>query len=132
MESVWFCAAGLCLATIVGAILGFLFKELPHKWNDTILGYCAGIMLAASTLGLIVPAFEAPLQLPRGGETLQSALIAMSVIVGALFLNVLDLVTPHLHHITGLDPEFYNYIPCRYENKRVKTVNYKSHYSLTR
>lgn len=38
--------------------MGFGIKELPHKWNDTVLGYCAGIMLAASTLGLIVPAFE--------------------------------------------------------------------------
>jgi len=96
MESVWFSAAGLCLATIVGAILGFVFKELPHKWNDTILGYCAGIMLAASTLGLIVPAFE---------MTAQWWWIVLGVMIGALFLNVLDLVTPHLHHITGLDPE---------------------------
>ena len=29
----------------------------------------------------------------------------IGVMVGALFLNVLDLVTPHLHHITGLDEE---------------------------
>ena len=47
----------------------FLRKELTgyynipeyqrgYKWNDAVLGYCAGIMLAASTLGLIVPAFE--------------------------------------------------------------------------
>lgn len=58
MGNVWISAAGLCLATLAGAVLGFIFKELPHKWNDTILGYCAGIMLAASTIGLIVPAFE--------------------------------------------------------------------------
>lgn len=30
---------------------------------------------------------------------------SIGVMAGALFLNVLDLVTPHLHHITGLDPE---------------------------
>lgn len=51
-------------------------------------------MLAASTLGLIVPAFE---------QTEQWWWVAIGVMVGALFLNVLDLVTPHLHHITGLD-----------------------------
>lgn len=89
-------AAGLCGATIIGSLLGFAIKELPHKWNDTILGYCAGVMLAASTLGLIVPAFE---------MTGQWWLVAAGVMAGALFLNVLDLVTPHLHHITGLEAE---------------------------
>ena len=61
------------------------------------MGYCAGVMLAASTLGLIVPAFES--------ETTPWWLVATGVIAGALFLNVLDLVTPHLHHITGIDAE---------------------------
>ncbi len=96
MTNVLISAAGLCGATIIGAILGFFIKELPHKWNDTVLGFCAGIMLAASTLGLIVPAF---------GQTSLWWLVAIGVMAGALFLNVLDLVTPHLHHITGLDPE---------------------------
>ena len=96
MTEVWISAAGLCGSTIIGSILGFLIKELPHKWNDTVLGYCAGIMLAASTVGLILPAFEL---------TSQWGWVVLVVMVGALFLNVLDLVTPHLHSITGLDPE---------------------------
>ncbi len=96
MTQVWISAAGLCGATVIGSILGFLVKELPHKWNDTTLGYCAGIMLAASTLGLIVPAFE---------TAEQWWLVAAGVMCGAFFLNVLDHVTPHLHHITGLDAE---------------------------
>lgn len=96
MTNVWISAAGLCGATIIGSILGFGIKELPHKWNDTVLGYCAGVMLAASTLGLIVPAFE---------SEATWWLVAVGVMAGALFLNVLDLVTPHLHHITGLDVE---------------------------
>lgn len=98
MNSVWISAIGLCGATLIGAVLGFGIKELPHKWNDTVLGYCAGIMLAASTLGLIVPAFEE-------AGTLGWWMVVIGVMVGALFLNVLDLVTPHLHHITGLDEE---------------------------
>lgn len=96
MEQVWLSAAGLCGATIIGAVIGFFIKELPHKWNDTILGYCAGIMLAASTIGLIVPAFE------QAGSWW---VVALGVMVGALFLNLLDFITPHLHTITGLDPE---------------------------
>ncbi len=98
MNQVWISAAGLCGATIIGSLAGFLIKELPHKWNDTVLGYCAGIMLAASTLGLIVPAFG----MCEGWEMW---IVAAGVMAGALFLNVLDFVTPHLHHITGLDPE---------------------------
>lgn len=98
MTQVWISAAGLCGATIIGSILGFIIKELPHKWNDTVLGYCAGIMLAASTIGLIVPAFDM-------AGTSSWWLVVIGVMSGALFLNVLDLVTPHLHHITGLDQE---------------------------
>ncbi len=58
MNEVWMSAAGLAGATIIGSLLGYVIKELPHKWNDTVLGYSAGIMLAASTIGLIVPALE--------------------------------------------------------------------------
>ncbi len=89
---------GLCGATVIGSLLGFIIKALPHKWNDTVLGYCAGVMLAASTIGLIMPALRL---CPDGGWWM----VVVGVMVGALFLNVLDLVTPHLHHITGLDPE---------------------------
>ena len=96
MTQVWLSAAGLCLSTVVGSVLGYFIKELPHKWNDTVLGYCAGIMLAAATLGLIAPAFE--MDAPWW-------LVAVGVMAGSLFLNVLDFITPHLHHITGLDPE---------------------------
>ena len=63
MTQVLICAAGLALSTTIGSILGFFIKEVPHKWNDAILGYCAGVMLAASTIGLIVPAAESAGQL---------------------------------------------------------------------
>ena len=98
MTQIWISAAGLALATIIGSVLGFIIKALPHKWNDAVLGYCAGIMLAASTTGLIVPAAES-----AGIEGWWMILIG--VILGMLFLNLLDLITPHLHKITGLDEE---------------------------
>ncbi len=97
MTNVWISAGGLFGATMIGSILGFAIKQLPHKWNDTILGYCAGIMLAASILGLIVPAFES--------RSTPWWMITIGVMAGAYFLNILDLLTPHLHHITGLDAE---------------------------
>ena len=56
----------------------------------------AGILRAA-TLGLIVPAAE-----QAGGAWW---LVLAGVVLGMLFLNVLDKLTPHLHKITGLDQE---------------------------
>lgn len=109
MTQVWISAAGLCGASVFGAVLGFLFKELPRRWNDTVLGYCAGVMLAASTLGLIVPAFD----MCGAGSCW---VVVAGVMGGALFLNVLDLVTPHMHHITGLSPEEHT------SNKRLKNI----------
>lgn len=93
-------ALGLFGATVLGSLIGFAIKGLPHKWNDTVLGYCAGVMLAASVLGLIVPAVD--LCSPSGWWV-----VLVGVIAGAAFLNVLDHVTPHLHHITGVDQELH-------------------------
>ncbi len=98
MTQVWISAAGLALSTVIGSLIGFLIKELPHKWNDAILGFCAGVMLAASTLGLILPAAESA---GMGNWWL----VLLGVAGGMLFLNVLDLLTPHLHKITGLEQE---------------------------
>jgi len=98
MSDIWISAIGLCSATLIGAVLGFAVQRLPHRWNDTILGYCAGIMLAAAILGLIIPAADLC-------STSQWWVVLAGVVLGAMFLNVLDFVTPHLHHITGIDPE---------------------------
>lgn len=98
MTQVWLSAAGLSLATLIGAIIGFGIKELPHKWNDAVLGYCAGIMLAAATIGLLVPAVS------QAGA-MRWWLPLVGVVAGAVFLNALDFLTPHMHVITGLDQE---------------------------
>jgi len=98
MIQVWLSAAGLSLATIIGSLLGFSVKSLPHKWNDAVLGFCAGVMLAAATIGLILPAAES-------AGLGKWWLILLGVVLGMMLLNLLDLFTPHLHKITGLDEE---------------------------
>lgn len=98
MELVLLTALGVGGATIVGAIIGFFVKGVDHKTNDVILGFAAGIMLAAAVNGLIVPAFDSVgmsmLWFPVAG-----------IFTGALFLNLMDRLTPHLHILSGVDIE---------------------------
>ena len=98
MREIWLSAAGLCGSTLLGSAIGFFFKGMSHKWQDTVMGYCAGVMLAASVLGLLVPAME----FADGGRWW---MILAGVCCGVLFLNLMDVVTPHRHSLTGVDPE---------------------------
>lgn len=98
VENVLVSAAGLCLATIIGSLVGFCFKSVSHKWNDIILGFCAGIMLSAAVLGLILPASQSV-------SSLGVLIVVAGVITGAVFLTLIDRLTPHLHNITGLESE---------------------------
>lgn len=98
MQSVWISAIALCCASVIGSLIGLTFKGLSHKVSDMIMGFCAGIMLAAAVIGLILPATEM-----AGSSGWWQ--VAIGVLGGALFLNLLDNVTPHLHKLTGLDQE---------------------------
>lgn len=100
MVQVWISAAGLCAATLLGAGIGFAVKGLPHRWNDTLLGFCAGVMLAAAILGLILPAAE----LSGIGSWW---VVAAGAAAGVAFLHLIDFATPHLHALAGLDPEVH-------------------------
>lgn len=99
MNEILLATIGVGGSTIIGSLLGYFIKDVSHKANDTIVGLCAGIMLSASVLGLLVPAFE----LTPDWERVW--LPCVGVVLGVLFLNVLDLVTPHLHTITGIEQE---------------------------
>ncbi len=98
MAQIWITALGVGGATVVGALIGFLAGDLKHKWSDAILGFAAGIMLAAAVLGLIVPSVEA---VGKSGIWIT----VLGIVCGALFLNFADKVTPHLHSLTGVDQE---------------------------
>ena len=95
MQLVWLTALGVGGATLVGALIGFAIKRIPHRFNDAVLGFAAGVMLAAAVLGLIVPSLE------FGGAHGVWITIA-GVLCGALFLNAIDRLTPHLHSLAGI------------------------------
>lgn len=98
MQLAMLTALGVGGATIIGVLIGFIFQKVPHKFNDAILSFAAGIMLAAAVLGLIVPSLEE-------GNVWTTVL---GVLTGAIFLNFADKITPHLHRITGIDQETHS------------------------
>ena len=51
MQQVLVTALGVGGATVLGSLLGFAIKRIPHKFNDMILSFAAGVMLAAAILG---------------------------------------------------------------------------------
>lgn len=95
MQIVWLTALGVGGATFIGALIGFCLKKISHRFNDAVLGFAAGVMLAAAVLGLIIPAME------YGGEH-GVWITIFGIMTGALFLNVLDRLTPHLHSLAGI------------------------------
>ncbi len=90
MQLVLICAIGVGGATMIGAILGFLFKNLTHRFSDLVLAFTAGVMLSSAILALIIPSLEA-------GGRYSCILTVIGIFVGALSLNLIDKLVPHLH-----------------------------------
>lgn len=101
MELVLLTALGVGGATVVGALIGLLFKNISHKFSDIILAFAAGIMLSASVFGLVIPSLE------YGGEW-GIVITVVGIFVGAIVLNLMDKTVPHLHKMIGKDIEEHN------------------------
>lgn len=99
MGEVLLTAIGVGTATVFGSLLGFAFKNISHKFSDIVLSFAAGVMLSASILGLILPSLE------YGGK--YGILITITgIFVGAICLNLIDKLVPHLHKLTGMNTEY--------------------------
>ena len=92
-------ALGVGGATVIGAIMGFLFKNISHKFSDIVLSFAAGVMMCAAVLGLILPSLE------YGSGIWGFCMTLIGIFTGALCLNVLDKLVPHLHRLSGVDQE---------------------------
>ena len=96
MKLVFLTALGVGGATVIGAIVGFVFKKLSHKFSDIVLSFAAGVMLAAAVLGLVLPSIE------YGGKW--GLLITVAgIFAGAFCLHLVDKLVPHLHKFIGAD-----------------------------
>ena len=100
MKMVLLTALGVGGATVFGSVLGFLFKKISHRFSDIVLAFAAGVMLCAAVTGLILPSLEyeatVPLLLP-----------ILGIFCGALCLNLMDKLIPHLHRMAETDQELH-------------------------
>ena len=101
MKMVWLTALGVGGSTIIGSCIGFAFKKLSHRFSDIVLSFAAGVMLAAAVIGLILPSLE------YGGR-FGLLMTIPGIFAGALCLNLIDKLVPHLHKLVGPDIETHN------------------------
>ena len=101
MNLVLLTALGVGGATVIGSCIGFIFKKISHRFSDIVLAFAAGVMLSAAILGLILPSVE------YGGRY-GLLIVVPGIFVGALSLNLIDRLVPHLHKLMGPDIEAHN------------------------
>ncbi|MEM2262138.1 MAG: ZIP family metal transporter [Ignisphaera sp.] len=80
-------------ATGAGALPVMFLKNISDNLLDILLGFAAGIMLAATAFSLLVPAIE------LGGPIVS----AISLGIGAFIIHLIDRFTPHFHPVAGAE-----------------------------
>ena len=90
MQLILLSALGVGGATIFGAIMGFVFKGVTHRFSDLVLAFAAGVMLASAVIGLILPSLDS-------GGAFGVYVSIGGIFSGALSLNLIDKMFPHAH-----------------------------------
>jgi len=81
------------LVTALGAALVFFFKRIDKKVLDIMLGFAAGVMIAASFWSLLAPAIE----MAELTDTPSWVPAVAGFLAGGVFLRLVDRILPHLH-----------------------------------
>ncbi len=94
MTNLW-----LVLIPFLGTVLGsamvfFLKKEINPKVEKILIGFAAGVMIAASIWSLIIPSIE---QASIEGITISWMPAAIGFALGMIFLLIFDSLLPHQH-----------------------------------
>ena len=79
--------------TALGAATVFLSREMPRSWLDAMLGFAAGVMIAASVWSLLLPAID----LAESSGQVAWLPAAAGFLLGGAFLRLVDKYLPHLH-----------------------------------
>ncbi len=90
-----FVAAGvIAAATLIGTLIGYLFKNITQKQNDAVIAFSAGVMLSAAVFGLIEPSLD------FGGRFGVFITVA-GVFLGAAFLCLIDKLIPKINGLAS-------------------------------
>jgi ZIP family zinc transporter len=82
--------------TALGAATVFFVRQVSRKLLNAMLGFAAGVMIAASFWSLLAPAIE----MAEDGPVPDWFPAAAGFLMGALFLALVDRILPHLHMLS--------------------------------
>ncbi|MCB1676927.1 MAG: ZIP family metal transporter [Halioglobus sp.] len=89
-------------ATALGTIPAILTGRISRRMNDSLMGFGAGVMLAATSFSLIIPALDVASD--QGiGPWLAGGIVGVGIVTGALGLLLIERVVPHEHFIKGVE-----------------------------
>jgi ZIP family zinc transporter len=89
-------------ATALGTIPAVLTGQLSQRFIDTLMGFGAGVMLAATSFSLIIPALDTAAD-QGAGSWLAGGIVGGGIILGALGLLMIERLVPHEHFVKGLE-----------------------------
>lgn len=93
-------SAVAAMATALGALPALFVRHIPARWEAIMLGFGAGVMVAAACFSLIPPGIDAAAVIV--GSNLAGALIvATGLLLGAIGLLFADKLVPHEHPGAG-------------------------------
>ena len=95
MTIVILCALGIGGATMVGAVVGFIFRRITHRASDIVLSFAAGVSVASAVIGLILPSLD------YEGD-LKIIVCIIGIFAGAVCVNLLDKAVPFARKFFGL------------------------------
>jgi ZIP family zinc transporter len=88
------------LMTVVGAVPALFGREISNRTEDALLGFAAGVMLAASFFSLIIPAIEAAERLHHA-RLVAAAIAVVGVLLGVALISAANELIPHEHFVQG-------------------------------
>ncbi|MCY1410218.1 Zinc transporter ZupT [compost metagenome] len=99
-------------ATALGAVMAVVLRDISARSQDVMLGFAAGMMLAASSFSLILPGLAAAREITGTGP-FAALTVVVGMGLGVLLMLGLDRFTPHEHESTG---------PCGPQAERLSRV----------
>ena len=89
------------LGTTLGSAMVFLMKnKINNKLEKILLGFAAGVMVAASVWSLLIPSID----MAKEQNIISWLSATVGFILGIIFLLILDIIIPHLH-VKSKEPE---------------------------